>query len=198
MVGALVSLLVAVGAVVAVVVPGLVGTSDARAAMTNAGCSFRTYPATTSEHVPETASVDYNSFPPTNGAMTEETVVWGYYTEPVSEKALVHNLEHGGVAVQFGREVGPSTVARLWEFYRSDSNGLVVARLAALGDKIALAAWNAREPSKSRSGKPDLGEGVLAVCPRFDAKAFGTFVDKHRYKGPERPPRETLEPGLGH
>lgn len=198
LIAAAVPALVIAGTALAAFAPRLGGSADAMAAMTEAGCSYRTYPATTSKHVPESAKVKYNSFPPTNGEMTEDTVVWGFYTEPVGEKPLVHNLEHSGIVIQYGRRVGSETVAQLEQFYRDDSNGLVVAQLPALGDKIALGAWNAPEPSGSPSAKQGLGEGILALCPRFDEDAFETFVDKHRYKGPERPPRETLEPGVGH
>jgi hypothetical protein len=196
LIAAAVAVLILAGAAVAAFAPRLGGSADARAAMIDAGCSYRTYSATTSKHVPETAKVKYNSFPPTNGEMTDAMVVWGFYTEPVvGQKQLVHNLEHGGVAVQYGRDVGPEAVARLEELYRDDPNGLVVAQLPALGEKIAVGAWNAPEPSGSPSGQQDLGEGILALCPRVDEDAFRTFIEKHRYKGPERPPRESLAPG---
>jgi hypothetical protein len=196
---AAVAALVIVGTAVAAFAPRLGGSSDARAAMTQAGCSYRTYPATTSQHVPETAKVEYNSFPPTNGQMTDAMVIWGFYTEPVvGQKQLVHNLEHGGVVIQYGREVGQETVALLEELYRDDPNGVIVAQLPALGDKIALGAWNAPDPAGSPAGEQDLGDGILALCPRLDEDAFKTFIEMHRYKGPERPPRESLEPGAGH
>jgi hypothetical protein len=197
---AAVAALVIVGTAVAALVPRLGGSADdAKAAMVDAGCTYRTYPATTSKHVRETAKVKYNSFPPTNGEMTDEMIIFGFYTEPiVDQKPLIHNLEHGAVAIQYGRRVGPDTVAQLEELYRDDPNGLVVAQLPALRDKIALGAWNAPEPTGASGAKPDLGEGILALCPRFDESAFKTFIAKHRYKGPERPPRETLEPGAGH
>jgi hypothetical protein len=197
--GAAVAALVIAGTAVAAFAPRLGGKEGVAAAMREAGCSYRTYPATTSKHVPETAKIKYNSFPPTNGEMTNEVVVWGFYTEPVvGQKQLVHNLEHGGVAIQYGRDVRPETVARLQELYGVDPNGLVVAELPALGDKIALGAWNAPDPSGSPSAKKDLGEGILALCQRFDENAFKTFIESHRFKGPERPPPETLTPGEAH
>lgn len=187
--------LVIIGTAIAALAGRIVGAASAAAAMREAGCTFRTYPATTSEHVPESAKVKYNSFPPSNGAMTNEMVVWGFYTEPVvGQKQLVHNLEHGGIVVQYGAQVGTETLGLLEAFYRDGSNGVIVAELPALGNKIALAAWNGPAP-KGDGGKNDLGHGIVALCPRFDEEAFDTFRDAHRYKGPERHPRETLEPG---
>lgn len=188
------ALLILAIAALAAFAPRLGGSADAKAAMREAGCSYRIYPATTSKHVAETEKVKYNSFPPTNGDMTDEMVVFGFYAEPVDDKQLVHNLEHGAIAIQFGPAVAPATIAQLEALYREDPTGVVVAQLPSLGDKIAVAAWNAPTPSQG-AGKQDLGHGILALCPRFDQKAFETFVDKHRYQGPERMPRETLEPG---
>lgn len=190
-----VAAVVIVGTAVAALATRLGGEASAANAMREAGCTFRTHPATTSKHIPESAKVEYNSFPPSNGAMTSEMVVWGFYTEPVvGQKQLVHNLEHGGIVIQFGAKVDSETVALLEAFYRDDENGVVVAELPALGDKIALAAWNA-PAATGEGGKPDLGHGIVALCPRFDAEAFETFRGAHRYKGPERMGRETLEPG---
>ena len=190
-----VAALAVIATAIALLATRLGGEASAADAMREAGCTFRTYPATTSEHVPELAKVEYNSFPPSNGAMANEMVVWGFYTEPVvGQKQLVHNLEHGGIVIQYGEEVDTETVRSLEAFYRDDPNGLVVAELPALGNKIAIAAWNAPSPT-GKGGKPDLGHGIVARCPRFDGGAFDTFRGAHRYKGPERAGRETLEPG---
>jgi hypothetical protein len=174
------------------------GGGDAAAAVRAAGCTYTTYPATNADHVPPTKKVKYNSFPPTSGPMTEETVVWGPYSDPVGQMSLVHNLEHGGVAIEYGPKVNAATVARLNDFYQQDANGLVLTPLPGLGVKIALAAWNGPESSESEGKEKNLGRGILAVCPRFDREAFEAFRDAHRYKGPERFPRESLEPGVGH
>ena len=190
-----VAALVIVATAIVALATRLGGEAGAANAMREAGCTFRSYPATTSRHVPESAEVEYNSFPPSNGAMTNEMVVWGFYTEPVvGQKQLVHNLEHGGIVIQLGTKVEPQTFDLLQDFYFDDPNGVIVAELPALGDKIALTAWNA--PGERGEGeKPDLGHGIVALCRRFDGKAFDTFRDAHRYRGPERHGRETLEPG---
>lgn len=189
-----VAAVVIVGTAVAALATRLGGEASAANAMREAGCSFRTYPAATNKHVLESAKVTYNSFPPSNGAMTSEMVVWGFYTQPVvGQKQLIHNLEHSGIVVQYGAEVDPKTIGLLEAFYRDDPNGMIVAELPPLGDKIALVAWNAPAPAEGE--KLDLGHGIVALCPRFDAEAFETFRGAHRYKGPERMGRETLEPG---
>lgn len=174
--------LIAVAAVLAMLARG--GGASAAEAVRQAGCRYETYPTQPAPHVPPTQEVKYNSFPPPNGPMAEELIVWGAYDEPlVGQRQLVHNLEHGGVAIRYGAKVNASTIARINDFCLESPNGLVVAPLPALGERIALTAWNAPAPSASASEKPDLGSGILARCPRFDGGAFQAFIDAHPLQG---------------
>ena len=119
--------------------------------------------------------------------------MWAIYDEQVEQIRLIHNLEHGGIVVQYGRDVPRATVDRVVDWYHNDPTGLVVAPLPALGDKIALSAWFFDE------GRADerryTGEGKLAKCESFDEEAFTDFRDAYRYKGPERVPPDLLQPG---
>jgi hypothetical protein len=124
----------------------------------------------------------YNSFPPTTGTHYYLPAKFNIYTFSIPQIAVVHNLEHGGVAVQYGRTVSRATVAKIRAWYLRDSNALLVAPLPALGGKIALTAWNA---PPYRKIPPDPGRGYVATCTRFDADAFTDFVKRHRYKGGE-------------
>lgn len=171
------------------------GDASTAEIMREAGCRYDVLAAREAPHVPPTAKVEYNSFPPTNGPMANELIVWGAYDEPVvGQRQLVHNLEHGGVAIQYGSKVDATTIAQIEDLYQKSPNALVVAPLPALGERIALTAWNAPDPDAAVEGK-DLGRGILARCTRFDERAFAAFIDAHRYKGPERMGRESLEPG---
>lgn len=58
-----VAVLVVVGTAIAALATRLGGEASAANAMREAGCTSRTYPATTSKPVPESAKVEYNSFP---------------------------------------------------------------------------------------------------------------------------------------
>jgi hypothetical protein len=123
---------------------------------------------------------EYNSFPPTSGPSSDKPLVWDAYEEPVSQFRVVHNLLHGGVAVQYGMDVPAKTVDRLRAWYEADPNGVVVAPLPALDDRIALTAWT-----------------HLASCETFDGPQFRAFRTRHRFNGPERPPRESMRRGRG-
>ena len=54
----------------------------------------------------------YNSTPPTSGPHLPYIASWGIYTEPIPDQLQVHNLEDGGVLVQYNCPDGcPDLVA---------------------------------------------------------------------------------------
>ena len=123
---------------------------------------------------------EYNSFPPTSGPSSDTPLVWEAYDEPVAQFRVVHNLLHGGVAVQYGDGVSEETRARLRAWYESEPDGLVLAPLPELDGRIALTAWT-----------------QLATCETFAERELDAFRSRHRFNGPERPPREALRRGRG-
>lgn len=168
------------------------GSSDSRTALEAAGCTLKVVPGVTGEHSAAiTANSDpkWTTDPPTSGPHNEQPAVWGSYEDPVALAQTVHNLEHGGVVIHYGKAVSDADVEQIRSFYADDPNGLIVAPLPKLADKIALTAW-------TTEGEGDLkGQGFLALCPTFDRDAVSAFVDEHRFKGPERVPSELLTPG---
>ena len=143
------------------------------------GCIYANYPSEGQRHVTSlTAKVHYKTFPPTSGTHYSSPAIWNRYTEPVSLVQEVHNLEHGGVIVQYGDKVPQATVNKLTAFYDSSPNAMLLAPLPKLGNKIALTAWQ-----------------HLATCTRFDENAYAAFRDAFRGKGPERFPVSALTPG---
>jgi hypothetical protein len=163
---------------------------SAPAASLSAACSVRSYPGQPVKHVKNLdLKPNYNSFPPTSGTHYYLPARFDIYDFALPQIAVVHNLEHGGVAVQYGRKVPRTTVAKLRAWYLKNSNGLLVAPLPELGSKIALTAWNAPPYSKT---PPDPGRGWVATCTGFDAATFSSFVKAHRYKGGERFPKSKL------
>jgi hypothetical protein len=129
---------------------------------------------------------EYNSNPATSGPHYPAPAIWNVYEQPVPEIRLVHNLEHGGVVVQYGEEVPAATVQQIVDWYAEDPNGMVVAPLpedapARLADKITLTAWT-----------------HLATCTAFHEDSFSDFRDDYRGPegdAPEKFPLEDLTPG---
>jgi uncharacterized protein DUF3105 len=188
--------LIALGALAVLLVTTLLaftlrgGSEDVKAALAEGGCARETFESQGQRHV-ETLpkGFKYNSVPATSGPHQPQPlapIVWGVYDEPVEEIKVVHNLEHGGVIVQYGPEVSAQAVRDIVAWYRDDPNGLVVAPLPPalleeqpeLSDEIALTAWT-----------------YLQTCKRFNEEAFSNFVDLHRGNGPERFPVSVLTPG---
>jgi len=163
---------------------------DARQALEDAGCSFQTFTAQEGRHVASLeAKPKWNSSPPTSGPHFDSPAIWGFYTEPVALIQSVHNLEHGGVVVHYGRDVSQQTLDAIRSWYDDDPNGLIVSPLPSLrpANTIALSAWTS-EGSEN-------GTGVLAKCTAFDEDAFTEFRDTYRYQGPERFAPADLSPG---
>ena len=187
--------LIGLGAVIAFLALAGGGAASAGEALRAAGCTLNEYPATRGalhvERPPKAGS--YNSFPPTSGPHHPTPAPFDVYDEPVEQYRLVHNLEHGGIVIQYGRRVPRSEIDEMIAWYRDDPNGIVIAPLPALGDRIALAAWNA-EPEQA-GDTTERGTGYLARCPGFDEDAFSAFVATYAFKGPERIPEELLAPG---
>jgi hypothetical protein len=108
----------------------------------------------------------------------------------VNVAQLVHNLEHGGVYILYGRGVPDATVSELRSFYGDHTRGTILAPFASLGNQVALGAWTTSSPSR-----PDDGTAHLAKCTSFDEDAFGAFFDEFQFRGPERFPSDMLLPG---
>jgi hypothetical protein len=121
------------------------------------------------------------------------TILYGIYDAPINQLRSVHNLEHGGIVVQYGNGVSAGVIRQLTDFYRADPNGLVVAPLPRLGNKISMAAWTFDVARLNQRGYE--GEGRLALCTKFDEGAFSKFRDEYRGHGPEPFDVATLSPG---
>jgi hypothetical protein len=159
--------------------------ADVAAVMRKAGCTLATFPAQARTHLKDiNAHPRYNSFPPTSGPHYFAPVAWGLWPAPLQQVQVVHNLEHGGIVIQFGDKVriGSPTLDKLVRFYASDRRLMLMAPLPKLGKTIALEAWTVPEQGANRANR---GTGRLAKCTRVDEAAFGAFVDAYRDRGPE-------------
>jgi hypothetical protein len=161
-------------------------------AMKAAGWTYKTYPGLPAGvHIsnPNATPKEWNSFPPTGGPHYGQWVIWGDYDQPVRLAQSTHNLEHGGIVMFYGPQVPQEEVSKLRSFYREDATAMLLAPLPRLGNKIALTAWYAPDPASGES------QGILAEGTTFNENAFRAFRDAYRFKGPERIPAESLQPG---
>ena len=143
-------------------------------ALTAAGCTFQTFPDQGQSHVDSyDAKVSYNSFPPTSGPHYVQPVIWGAYQDVVPTVAEVHNLEHGGMIVQYGDKVDTATRAQLRAFYDDSPNAMLLAPLPRLGSKIALTAW-----TRLATCEPFRRVGVCSLPERLPRKRSGAVPDR--------------------
>jgi Protein of unknown function (DUF3105) len=191
-VGGLVLGFAAVGAALGMI-GGSGGTTDVaglRTAFSNAGCTLKVAPALEGVHSitdPSGSSPKWNTDPPTSGPHYAIAAIFGIYEDELEMARVVHNLEHGGIYILYGKDVPDGTVEQLRAYYDDHKTGTIMAPLDRLGDKFALGAWVV---------DGDTHSGFLAKCTRFDENATSTFFRSLQFRGPERFDPSQLQPGM--
>jgi hypothetical protein len=104
----------------------------------------------------------YNSDPPTSGPHLPYIAPWGVHTRLIQRELQVHNLEDGGVIVQYNCEC-PELVARLRDVVDTYDKQVILAPYPEMKSRIALTAWTRIE---TLSG--------------FDARRIRKFIETYR------------------
>lgn len=85
---------------------------------------------------------DYNSTPPTSGPHYGAIAPWGISSEPIPNERQVHNLEDGGVMVQYNCPDGcDDLVEQLSAIVRRYDDHVILAPYPDMESRIALTAW---------------------------------------------------------
>jgi hypothetical protein len=90
---------------------------------------------------PETPHQPYNSDPPTSGPHLGYIAPWGVHTRPIPKELQVHNLEDGGVAVQYRPACADRVLDRLKTIVGRYPDHVLLAPYPGLDRCIALTAW---------------------------------------------------------
>ena len=195
LVGGTLAALVVVAVLYAAVGRGGGGADDAsvRADLEAVGCTLKTVKALPGRHSisdPGGTSDKWNTDPPTNGPHYGQAAIFGIYQDELEAARVIHNLEHGGIFIQYGKDVPRATIEELKTFYDGHQKGTLLAPLPSLGSKVALGVWTTPSPSSTNDGTAH-----VAKCTTFDEKAYAAFFDAYQFKGPERFPQDALLPG---
>jgi uncharacterized protein DUF3105 len=84
----------------------------------------------------------YNSDPPTSGPHLPYVAPWGIHAEPIPRQLQVHNLEDGGVMVQYNCPDGcPDLVANLKALVAGYEHQVILAPYPGMKTRLALTAW---------------------------------------------------------
>jgi hypothetical protein len=104
----------------------------------------------------------YNSDPPTSGPHLPDLAPWGVHTRPIQRELQVHNLEDGGVLVQYNC-VCPELVGKLEEIVKRYDKHVILAPYPTMKSRIALTAWTR-----------------LDTLEDVDERRITRFIDAHR------------------
>ena len=104
----------------------------------------------------------YNSDPPTSGPHVGYIAPWGIHTRPVPRELQVHNLEDGGVVVQYNCDC-PDVVEQLSAIVRKYDRFVILAPYPSMKTRIALTAWRR-----------------LDTMDEVDAARITRFIEAHR------------------
>jgi Protein of unknown function (DUF3105) len=152
-----------VGAAVSgvLVVAAVIGWFAYRAAADLPGEKF---PDLGNEHIQTTSEshTPYNSEPPTSGPHLPYIAPWGVHTRPIPPELQVHNLEDGGVMVQYNCAC-PELVDKLRAIVSRYDKQVILAPYPGMKPRIALTAWTR-----------------LERLDEFDEKRIARFIDSYR------------------
>ena len=129
------------GIVVAVVAAVVVGYFAYQASANRPGVEF---PDQGNLHIQTESEphVAYNSDPPTSGPHLPYLAPWGVHNVPITRELQVHNLEDGGVVIQYHCPNGcPDLVEKLTAIVKGYDRQVVLAPYPGMKTRIALTAW---------------------------------------------------------
>ncbi|MBI3963107.1 MAG: DUF3105 domain-containing protein [Deinococcus sp.] len=157
---------------VLLLVARLVWPSQGNTVPTVPGGPGLTVPLQGAQHVSAgEAHPPYNSTPPTSGWHYDQPANWGIYTTSIPDEQQVHNLEHGGIMVQYRPDASPDLVQQLRQVVGRYRSKVVLAPYPGLDAPIVLTAW-----------------GRIDQLGAFDEGRIVAFIDAYRNQGPERVP----------
>jgi len=163
-----VSAVIGVLIIISLFLPSTLG-NRATPATSGPGESFPILPA---EHIPNTQTYDnYNSVPPTSGPHWETEAPWGISATAIPNERQVHNLEHGGVVIQYNT-TDTDLISKLEDFAKRQTNYpcyLLVAPYPSMSFPVAMTAW-----------------GYRAILETYDEARLQAFVDAYKNQGPEK------------
>jgi len=121
-------------------------------------------------HVEVGTIVDnYNTDPPTSGDHYASSAPWGIHNVPIQNEYQVHNLEHGGIVIQYNDSITPEELATLESITSQCDVKLLLAPRPDMEQRISLTAWT-----------------YYLNLDVVDRDVIQDFIDAHVDKGPEK------------
>jgi len=122
-------------------------------------------------HIQEGEKGTYSSNPPTSGVHYNRVAPWGCHDQSIADEVQVHNLEHGGIMVQYNPVLAtPDMIDQLKEVVGQYENRVILAPYPNLStNAIALTAW-----------------GWIDTLDTVDKSRVTRFINGHIRQGPEQ------------
>jgi hypothetical protein len=93
-------------------------------------------------HITYPQTAEYGTIPPTSGPHYTNLARWGVHDEPITNELQVHNLEDGGIMIQYDcAESCPELVDQLASIVERYDEGVILAPYPDMPYRIALTAW---------------------------------------------------------
>lgn len=152
-----------------------------------ASCTVKAYPSTTRDHADTPARSPAEGVPPTSGEHFPVWADWGVYDRALPAGLVVHNLEHGGVAVYLGSDVADDVRQAVVDLWASSPPYVLVVDAAAADEVpaagLVVTSWQRALRCDQATSGPTIeavrefrnayrGAGPEAV-PSLDANATG-------------------------
>lgn len=156
------------------------------AAAANCGAP-KGWPIEGAQHTAAPAKSAYKTDPPTSGAhwasqQPPAPGPTGALTSVLQDEQVVHNLEHGHVAIQYKiGSIPDSLVKKLTEVVRSDPTRIQLSPRAHRNADLAFSAWGVSQKCVAPNDK------VIAVAKEF--------VKRFKNQGPEAAPGQPVFQG---
>jgi len=101
------------------------------------------FPDLGNQHIqdPEGTGIRYASDPPTSGPHTPYIAPWGIHQQPIQKAVQTHNLEDGGVVIQYSQSASKETIEKLTALVRQYSDRVILAPYPQAPAPIVLTAW---------------------------------------------------------
>jgi len=105
----------------------------------------------------------YSSDPPTSGPHFAGTAAWGVHEQPIPKALQIHNLEDGGVLVQYNCFDCNDLIFRLKDIVRRYPDKVILAPYPGMKSRIGLTAWS-----------------YIDAFDQFDEPRILRFIEAHR------------------
>lgn len=111
----------------------------------------------------EATSFRYSSDPPTSGPHFAGAGAWGVHEQPIPKALQIHNLEDGGVLVQYNCSECDDLLSQLRDLVRRYPDKVILAPYPGMKTRIALTAWS-----------------YIDTFDEFDEQRILRFIEAHR------------------